>query len=62
MVQDVARQVAEQVRAGFGLRLSTMEPVTSGADQHARLAGHHRATAGRRRPPPLQGGHDAVRG
>ncbi|MEU8391876.1 phosphotransferase [Micromonospora sp. NPDC048843] len=37
MVQDVARQVAEQVRAGFGLRLSTMESVTSGADQHARL-------------------------
>ncbi|WP_444951331.1 phosphotransferase enzyme family protein [Micromonospora ureilytica] len=37
MVQDVARQVTEQVRTGFGLRLSTMEPVTSGADQHARL-------------------------
>ncbi|MBM0202115.1 hypothetical protein JNW90_02485 [Micromonospora sp. STR1s_5] len=28
MVQDVAaRQVAEQVRKGFGLQLSTMEPV-----------------------------------
>ncbi|MET8360093.1 aminoglycoside phosphotransferase family protein [Micromonospora sp. NPDC005171] len=37
MVSDVARQVAEQVRTGFGLRLSTMEPVTSGADQNARL-------------------------
>ncbi|MEU1244683.1 phosphotransferase [Micromonospora parva] len=37
MEQDDARQVAEQVRTGFGLRLSTMERVTSGADQHARL-------------------------
>ncbi|MFI6237191.1 phosphotransferase enzyme family protein [Micromonospora sp. NPDC050784] len=37
MVQDVARQVAEQVRTGFGLRLSSMERVTHGADQHARL-------------------------
>ncbi|MFI6784723.1 phosphotransferase enzyme family protein [Micromonospora sp. NPDC050276] len=37
MVQDVARQVADQVWTGFGLRLSTMEQVTYGADQHARL-------------------------
>ncbi|MGC4760977.1 phosphotransferase enzyme family protein [Micromonospora trifolii] len=37
MVQDVARQVAEQVRTGFGLRLSTMESVAFGADEHARL-------------------------
>ncbi|MEU8154769.1 phosphotransferase [Micromonospora sp. NPDC048986] len=37
MVQDDARQVAEQVRTGFGLHLSTMERVTYGADQHARL-------------------------
>ncbi|MCG5462264.1 phosphotransferase [Micromonospora sp. MED01] len=37
MVQDVTRQVAEQVRTGFSLQLSAMELVTSGADQHARL-------------------------
>ncbi|MEU7846778.1 phosphotransferase enzyme family protein [Micromonospora parva] len=37
MAQDVVRQVVERVRAGFGLRLSTMERVNHGADQHARL-------------------------
>ncbi|MET8262639.1 phosphotransferase [Micromonospora arida] len=37
MAQDDARQVAGQVRTGFGLQLSTMELVTSGADQRARL-------------------------
>ncbi|MEU8423153.1 phosphotransferase [Micromonospora sp. NPDC048835] len=37
MGQDAARQVAEQVWTGFGLRLSAMERITHGADQHARL-------------------------
>ncbi|MET8093662.1 phosphotransferase [Micromonospora sp. NPDC005220] len=37
MMRDVARQVAEQVRTSFGLRLSMMERITHGADQHARL-------------------------
>ncbi|MEU8328955.1 phosphotransferase [Micromonospora sp. NPDC048839] len=37
MTEDVLRQVAEQVRAAFGLPLSTMERVTHGADEHARL-------------------------
>ncbi|MGC4868423.1 phosphotransferase enzyme family protein [Micromonospora sp. DT53] len=37
MAQDVARQVVDQVRTSFGLELSTMESVTSGADQYARL-------------------------
>ncbi|MEU7751609.1 aminoglycoside phosphotransferase family protein [Micromonospora sp. NPDC049101] len=37
MTEDVTRRVAERVRASFGLRLSTMQRVTHGADQHARL-------------------------
>ncbi|MFG1840627.1 phosphotransferase enzyme family protein [Micromonospora sp. NPDC049175] len=37
MTEDVARQVAEWVRANFGLRLTSMERVTHGADEHARL-------------------------
>ncbi|MFE0528237.1 phosphotransferase enzyme family protein [Micromonospora parva] len=37
MAQDVVRQVVERVGTGFGLRLSTMERVSHGADQHARL-------------------------
>ncbi|MEU8115620.1 phosphotransferase [Micromonospora sp. NPDC048947] len=37
MVRDVVRQVVERVETGFGLRLSTVERVSHGADQHARL-------------------------
>ncbi|MCG5442001.1 phosphotransferase [Micromonospora sp. NIE79] len=37
MAQDLARQVADQVWAHFGLRLSTLDRVAHGADQHARL-------------------------
>ncbi|MEU5935233.1 aminoglycoside phosphotransferase family protein [Micromonospora sp. NPDC047187] len=55
MVPNVARQVAEQVRTGFGLHLSTMEPVTSGADQHARLW-LARAVDGSRYAVKLSGG------
>ncbi|MEU1590446.1 aminoglycoside phosphotransferase family protein [Micromonospora sp. NPDC005710] len=55
MVRDVARQVADRVRAGFGLRLSTMEPVTSGADEHARLW-RAQATDGARYAVKLSGG------
>ncbi|MDG4809697.1 hypothetical protein O7634_23345 [Micromonospora sp. WMMD1120] len=37
MTGGVERRVTEQVAAGFGLRLVTLEQVTHGADQHARL-------------------------
>ncbi|MGW5559726.1 phosphotransferase enzyme family protein [Micromonospora sp. NPDC003944] len=37
MAQDVVRQVVDQLRTGFGLRVAAMENVAHGADQHARL-------------------------
>lgn len=37
MAQDVVRQVVDQLRAGFGLRVAAMAHVAHGADQHARL-------------------------
>ena len=35
--EDITRQVAERIHTGFGLQLSTLERVTHGADQRARL-------------------------
>ncbi|WP_410812614.1 phosphotransferase enzyme family protein [Micromonospora sp. 067-2] len=37
MIDDTSRQVAGWVRADFGLDLTTVDEVTHGADQHARL-------------------------
>ncbi|WP_328375194.1 phosphotransferase [Micromonospora zamorensis] len=37
MSEDITRQVAERIHTGFGLQLSTLERVTHGADQRARL-------------------------
>lgn len=37
MIEDVPRQVADWVRADFGLVVSAMDEVSHGADQHARL-------------------------
>ncbi|MCO1596885.1 aminoglycoside phosphotransferase family protein [Micromonospora sp. RHAY321] len=37
MIEDASRQVATWVQADFGIELTTMDEVTHGADQHARL-------------------------
>lgn len=55
MTEDITRQVIQQVHAGFGLSLSTLERVTHGADQHARLW-LARAVDGSRYAVKLSGG------
>ncbi|CCH18109.1 phosphotransferase enzyme family protein [Micromonospora lupini] len=55
MARDVSRQVAGWVRADFGLDLSTLDEVTDGADEHARLW-RARTSEGRRYAVKLSGG------
>lgn len=55
MIEDASRQVVGWVRADFGLDLTTMDEVTHGADQHARLW-LARAADGARYAVKLSGG------